>query len=88
VQFSHDIERTKEALAIRRAQGVKLGRPSVLPSAVVHRIAAERRSGASWTAIAAALEADGVPTAHGGSRWYANTVRKVFLAYEKETVSA
>jgi DNA invertase Pin-like site-specific DNA recombinase len=35
-------QRTKDALAVRRAQGVRLGRPAVLPAAVVDRIADER----------------------------------------------
>lgn len=79
---------TKDALARRRAQGVKLGRPSVLPSEVVARIVAERRSGAPWAAIADRLEGDGVPTAHGGARWHANTVRKVFLANTEQEMPA
>lgn len=81
-------QRTKDALARRRGQGVKLGRPSVLPSEVVARIVAERRSGAPWAAIADRLEGDGVPTAHGGARWHANTVRKVFLANTEQEVPA
>ena len=76
-------QRTKDALAVRRSQGVKLGRPPVLPAAIVSRIAAQRRSGATWASIAAGLERDAVPTAHGGSRWHANTVRKIFLANER-----
>jgi DNA invertase Pin-like site-specific DNA recombinase len=79
-------QRTRDALAVRRSQGARLGRPSVLPEAVVSRIIDERRSGATWTAIADGLERDAVPTAHGGARWHANTVRKVFLANTSEEV--
>ena len=70
-------QRTRDALAVRRAQGVRLGRPQVLSGQVVARIARERRSGRSLQAIADGLNADGVPTAHGGSAWWPSTVAKV-----------
>lgn len=70
-------QRTREGLAAKRAQGVRLGRPTSLPADVVTRIVTEHRAGTSWSAIARALEADGVPTAQGGARWYPATVRKV-----------
>lgn len=75
--------RTKEALAVKRAQGVKLGRPRTLPRDVVERVSAERRAGHSLATIADRLNADGVITAHGGARWYGSTVKAV-LAYADE----
>jgi len=77
-------QRTRDALAIRRAQGVRLGRPPVLPAEVVDRIIAERNAGAGWSTIARGLDADGVPTAQGGVRWYPATVRAVALANDGE----
>jgi hypothetical protein len=44
---------------------------------VVARIVAERNNGAGVRGIAAALNADGVPTARGGAQWYASTVQRV-----------
>ncbi|OBA98702.1 hypothetical protein A5666_24410 [Mycolicibacterium fortuitum] len=78
-QFERDriSERTKEALAVKRAQGVKLGRPAVLPAQVVKRIRKERKAGKSLRAIAAELTADGVPTARGGAVWQVSTIQKV-----------
>jgi hypothetical protein len=38
---------------------------------------AERDQGTSLSAMARALNEDGIPTAHGGARWYASTVSKV-----------
>ena len=70
-------QRTREALAAKRAAGVRLGRPSELPLDVVQRILDARAAGESYPAIAAELEADGVPTARGGSRWYPARVRSV-----------
>ena len=68
-------EPTRDALAIKKAQGVKLGRPRTMPDEVRSRIRRLRRAGASLPAMAAALNAEGVPTAAGGKRWYASTVR-------------
>lgn len=79
-------QRTRDALAERKAAGVRLGRPSVLPAAVVRRIVRERARGLSLPAIAAGLEADGVPTARGGGRWYPSSVRAVLLGQDAARV--
>lgn len=70
-------QRTREALAVKREQGVRLGRPAVLDAQVVHQIADLRAAGATLTAIADRLNREGVRTAHGGSRWWHSTVREV-----------
>ncbi|MDP5184782.1 recombinase family protein [Blastococcus sp. BMG 814] len=70
-------QRTRDALAAARARGTRLGRPQVLSGDVVARIVGLRRGGASFRAIAAQLEADGVPTARGGATWHASTVKAV-----------
>src|SRR5258705_4699179 len=67
-------QRTREALAVKKAQGVRLGRPSVLPSEIVKRIIKNRAAGDSLRSIAMSLAADEVPTAQGGSQWHASTV--------------
>ncbi len=67
-------ERTKAALAIRKAEGVRLGRPPQLPAAVRRKIRRKRDAGLSFAAIAEALNEAGVPTAHDGRRWYSSTV--------------
>lgn len=68
-------QRTRDALAVKRRQGMQLGRPIVVPDAIVARIGAERRQGRSLRAIADGLNTDQVATAHGGARWYASTVK-------------
>lgn len=70
-------ERTREALAVKRAQGVRVGRPLALDAAVAARIRRERSEGRSYGAIAGALNREAVPTAHGGRCWYPATVRGV-----------
>jgi DNA invertase Pin-like site-specific DNA recombinase len=77
-------QRTREALTAKRAQGVRLGRPASLAAEVTSRIVDAHRAGAGWSAIARDLNADAVPTAHGGARWYPSTVRAVVLANEGE----
>jgi len=72
-------QRTKDALAEKRSEGVTLGRPTVLPEPVVERILAARSAGDGWSTIARALNTDKVPTAHGGAQWHPSTVRAVAL---------
>ncbi len=75
-------QRTREALAVKRAQGVRLGRPSVLPAAVVVRIVDEHHAGRSLRAIAAGLTANGVPTARGGATWSSSSVQSVLRSQD------
>ncbi len=65
--------RTREALAAKRAQGVRLGPPRTIPPPVVRRIIEERADGRTYPAIAAGLNADKVPTSRGGV-WRASSV--------------
>jgi hypothetical protein len=75
-------QRTKDALAVKRAQGARLGRPSTLGPELVARIVRERGDDASFGAIAAKLTTERVPTGHGGARWWPATVRKVLLSQD------
>jgi DNA invertase Pin-like site-specific DNA recombinase len=77
-QFEHRLigQRAREALAVKRASGVRLGRPPTVPQAVVRRIQ-RQRAGDSLRAIADGLNRDRVPTAQGGAQWYAATVRGI-----------
>ena len=72
-------QRTKEALAVKKASGVRLGRPPTVPEVVVRRIRRQRERGDTFRKIAADLNEAGVPTAQGGAQWYAATVRHVLL---------
>jgi DNA invertase Pin-like site-specific DNA recombinase len=68
-------KRTREALAIKRAQGVRLGRPPTMSQHAIERIRRERAAGHSLAAIANGLNKDRIPTAQGGRRWHPATIR-------------
>lgn len=68
-------QRTRDALAAKKAAGVRLGRPSNIPAHVLRRIVDERTAGRTLAAIADGLTADAVSTPQGGARWYPSTVR-------------
>lgn len=68
-------QRTRDALAVKRDNGVVLGRPRTTPDDIVDRVVRESSEGKTMYAIARDLNRDGVPTAQGGKQWAAATVR-------------
>jgi DNA invertase Pin-like site-specific DNA recombinase len=76
-------QRTRDALAEKRRQGVRLGRPRQLPARVVKRIVRARQRGDTLAAIAERLNRDGVATAHGGARWHPSTVSAVLQSQQR-----
>jgi len=77
------VDELEPLLAERRLSGRPRPEPSppgrrpAVSADVVSRIRAERSSGKSLAKIAGDLTSDGVPTGHGGARWWASTVRAV-----------
>lgn len=73
--------RTAEALAARRAAGVRLGRPPAdlggNREQLAANIRAERAAGATWRAIATRLNALRIPTPTGTGAWHAATARRI-----------
>lgn len=70
-------QRTKDALAEKRAQGVVLGRPVTIDAALAKRIRTMRGKGTTLQGICDKLNAEGVPTARGGSEWRPTSLRAV-----------
>jgi DNA invertase Pin-like site-specific DNA recombinase len=97
-------ERTAAALATIRAKGRKTGgrfapfgfdadaagnlAPNAREQATLDRIASMHRDGFSLRAIAAALEADGIVTKSGGTRWAAKTVASALATAARRTAAA
>jgi DNA invertase Pin-like site-specific DNA recombinase len=83
-QWERDIlsERTRAALAVRRAQGLQLGRPPLVSIDVLRRVRYLRRSGWSFERIAIRLNADATPAPAGG-QWNRAAARRVYLRAEK-----
>jgi len=74
-------ERTRAALATRKAKGMRLGRPVILASSVRSRVAELREAGLTMQAVADTLNRDRTPTARGGT-WHPSTVRGVLVSLD------
>jgi DNA invertase Pin-like site-specific DNA recombinase len=59
-------QRTRDALAAKRADGVRLGRPRVVDADARARIVELRAAGGSWRDVATTMADEGWPTGHGG----------------------
>jgi len=77
--FEKDLirDRTRQALATRKAQGLPVSGPG-LDRALRHRLAGMVAAGMTYRAIAATLNAEGMPTARRGT-WHPSTVQKALL---------
>ncbi|WP_258064657.1 recombinase family protein [Rathayibacter sp. AY1E5] len=81
-------ERTKAALAVKRADGIQLGKPSTIPAEVQALILQRKAAGASLSAIARSLNADVVPTPSGAGRWTHSVIGGVVRRWTSKEVSA
>ena len=69
----------RRRVAAARPTVARPGRKPAVSVEVVERIRRARAAGKSFEAIAADLNAEGTPTAHGGTRWWPSSVRSVLL---------
>lgn len=77
VERLHISKLTKEALAVKKSQGIRLGRPVLQASKTEAKVIELRTSGMSMGKIADTLNREGIPTATGGAKWHASTVRVI-----------
>jgi DNA invertase Pin-like site-specific DNA recombinase len=69
-------QRTKEALAAKRAAGVRLGAPPTVSAAVEHRVAELRAAGVTYAGVAERLADEGLRPPRGGA-WRPSTLHRV-----------
>lgn len=69
--------RTIEALAAKRAAGIRLGRPRACPDHVLFQAVALRRDGWKLIDIATELNRLGTRTPGGGTYWYPSHVSRL-----------
>lgn len=81
-------ERTAAALQAKKAGGARLGAPVLLQNEVRGRIQREKAAGLTLTAIAGALNDEGVPTARGGAKWHPSTIRAVLRSIDHDVQAA
>lgn len=79
--------RTREALAVRKAAGVRLGRPRQLDPIIAAEIRTARASGETLQAVASRLNAEGTTTPTGRP-WSPTLVRKVSLQIPQTETAA
>lgn len=83
-QFERDMirSRTKDGLAAKQAQGVRLGAPTQATAELIAKVWALWKQHESYSKAARALNDDGVPTATGNGRWHPDSVRKLMLSQD------
>lgn len=71
-------ERTRSALAAKKARNEPIGRPRLAKPGVVRRIVMDRNAGLSFAKIASALETEGILSPAGRPNWQSSTVRRIY----------
>jgi DNA invertase Pin-like site-specific DNA recombinase len=70
-------QRTREALAVKKSQGVRLGRPQSISPQLARRIRSMRSRGLTLQAICDQLNEESLPTPRGGKAWRPTSLRAV-----------
>lgn len=76
--------RTRDGLAVKRSQGVRLGRPVQMPAEVRAEVVRLRVEGWKLRDIATEMTRRGVPTASGKATWTPSNVQTALITAERE----
>jgi DNA invertase Pin-like site-specific DNA recombinase len=84
-QFERRIiaQRTRDALAVKRAQGVRLGRPRAMSSDAINRIHTLRAQGLTLAGVAEELNREAIPTPTGRGRWHPAGISRALALGER-----
>jgi DNA invertase Pin-like site-specific DNA recombinase len=80
-------QRTSAAMAAKRAQGMRLGRPVRLPGEIRRFIVTARAEGFTLQSIADTLNERGIVTAQGGKCWMPGTISAVLRSAELDAAA-
>lgn len=88
-QWEREIISDRTSLALKAAQskGIHVGRRSSLDKDTELRLLELRAQGYSHSKIAVQLNAERVPTAHGGAQWYTTTVARILKRTGQEAAA-
>lgn len=81
-------QRTREALAARKAAGMQLGTPTQVPDDVLTRIITEAAEGRSLRKIAQGLMADKIATGSGRLTWHPPQVQRALDCQRAQQLAA
>ena len=81
-------QRTREALATRKAAGMQLGQPMKVSDSVLRRVITEAAAGVSLRKIATGLMADGILTGSGSPTWHAPQVQRAIDCQRGREIAA
>jgi DNA invertase Pin-like site-specific DNA recombinase len=76
--------RTRDGLAVKRSQGIRLGRPTISSAATLERVTQLRGDGLTLKAIAAQLTSDGIRTPAGRAAWSTSNVQTALQTAQRE----
>lgn len=83
-QFERDVisQRTRDGLAEKKAQGVRLGRPRSIDDDLLSAIVGMYQVNPNFSAVARWLNEAQHKTPHGGKQWYPASVQKILLSQD------
>lgn len=78
-QFEREmiVQRTNNGLAVKKAEGVRLGRKRTISDGMLAAVIGAYHSEGGYSAAARFLNAAGAQTPNGGREWYPATVQKI-----------